>query len=177
MCGAPVRDKSGKLLWVSVVSGVLAFLAIIMRSTVAFLSENWRWDDACAITAWIFSTPLTVLQLITPGLGLGRDTWTVATENIIKVLQVSQELVLIECQLSYPDDLCVASWLLHNDWFHQIHLLILLPIHIPNQRRAHDSVYTHGYNCMPLFGVRTGSDIFLSAGQCRLDRLDEGGAF
>jgi hypothetical protein len=96
MCGAPIRDKTDKLLWVSIVSGVLALLAIIIRSTVAFLSEHWRWDDVCAIAAWIFSIPLTVLQLITPGLGLGKDTWTVETANIIKVLQVSRTLTPVE---------------------------------------------------------------------------------
>jgi hypothetical protein len=96
MCGAPIRDKTDKLLWVSIVSGVLALLAIIVRSTVAFLSGHWRWDDACAIAAWLFSIPLTVLQLITPGLGLGKDTWTVETANIIKVLQVSRTLAPVE---------------------------------------------------------------------------------
>ncbi|KAF2445758.1 hypothetical protein P171DRAFT_520501 [Karstenula rhodostoma CBS 690.94] len=88
MCGAPVRDKTSKLLWVSIVSGALALLAIIMRSTVAFFSEHWRWDDVCALAAWFFSIPLTVLQLITPGLGLGKDTWTVETWKIIRVLQM-----------------------------------------------------------------------------------------
>ncbi|KAL5401423.1 hypothetical protein PMIN06_004714 [Paraphaeosphaeria minitans] len=88
MCHAPIRDKTGKLLWVAIVSGALALLAIIMRSTVALLSEHWRWDDVCALAAWFFSIPLTVLQLITPGLGLGKDTWTVETWKIIRVLQM-----------------------------------------------------------------------------------------
>lgn len=90
MCGAPVRDKSDLLLYVAIVSGILAFFAIVMRTTVAIKARRLRWDDVCALAAWTFSIPLTVLQFVTPGLGLGKDTWTVDPQNIIQVLKVSR---------------------------------------------------------------------------------------
>ncbi|KAF1979974.1 hypothetical protein BU23DRAFT_446699 [Bimuria novae-zelandiae CBS 107.79] len=88
MCGVSIRDKSDVLLYVSIVSGVLALVAIMMRTTVAVKARRLRWNDACALAAWVFSISLTVLQFITLGLGLGKDTWTVEPKNIIKVLQV-----------------------------------------------------------------------------------------
>ena len=92
MCGAPIRDKSDVLLYVAIVSGALALVASLMRVTVSAKARHLRWDDACAIAAWIFSIPLTVLQFITPGLGLGKDTWTVDPIDITKVLKVSHTL-------------------------------------------------------------------------------------
>lgn len=88
MCGAPLRDKSGTLLWVAVASGVVAFVSIAMRMFVAAMARHLRWDDACALAAWVTSIPLTTLQFVTPGLGLGRDTWTLRPENITKILKV-----------------------------------------------------------------------------------------
>ncbi|CAI6339320.1 unnamed protein product [Periconia digitata] len=88
MCGAPTRDKSDVLLNAAIASGVVAFVAVTMRMSVAFMARSFRWDDACALAAWLTSIPLTVLQFITPGLGLGRDTWTLAPTNITKILKL-----------------------------------------------------------------------------------------
>lgn len=101
MCGAPIRDKSDVLLYVAIVSGALALIASLMRITVAAKARHLRWDDACAIGAWIFSIPLTVLQFITPGLGLGKDTWTVEPSEIIEVLKASP--VLWELSFAWTD--------------------------------------------------------------------------
>ena len=94
MCGTPVRDKSDVLLYVAIISGILALVSIIMRTTVAVKARHLRLDDACALAAWTFSIPLTVLQFVTPGLGLGKDTWTVDPQNIVQVLKVPLPLVM-----------------------------------------------------------------------------------
>ena len=89
MCGAPIRDRSNVLLLVSAISGGLAVLCVLVRVAVAVSARNFWWDDGFAVGAWVLSLPLWILQIVTPGLGFGKDTWTVEPKNIIKVLQVS----------------------------------------------------------------------------------------
>ena len=92
MCGAPVRNKGVILKWTAGVSGTIAFLAIIVRVGVALVGDSFGWDDSFATLAWVFSTPVTVLQFITPFMGFGQDTWMVDPKHIYTILQVSSLL-------------------------------------------------------------------------------------
>lgn len=89
MCGAPVRNKSAILMWVTGVSGAVAFIATIIRVVVALVGNSFGWDDTFAVLAWIFSMPLTILQSITPHIGFGQDTWMVDQKYIYVILQAS----------------------------------------------------------------------------------------
>jgi hypothetical protein len=88
MCGKPVRDRSNVLLITSIVSGSVALLAVVIRTTVAVLQGSFGLDDFFAIAAEAASLPVTLMQCVTPGLGFGKDTWVPPVENIYKVLKV-----------------------------------------------------------------------------------------
>ncbi|KAF2020438.1 hypothetical protein BU24DRAFT_469208 [Aaosphaeria arxii CBS 175.79] len=84
-CGVPVRDRGTSLLVVAILSAVGAIIAVTIRTTVGLVQKTFGFDDIFALLAALFGVPVAIMQCNTPGLGFGRDTWTVKIENIYTV--------------------------------------------------------------------------------------------
>jgi hypothetical protein len=89
VCGIPTHDRCYDLITVATTCGSLALLAVFMRLFVAWRQNNFGYDDVCAVLACCAAVPNFVILSLAAKYGLGKDTWTVETEDTTQVLEVS----------------------------------------------------------------------------------------
>lgn len=71
------------------------------------LARQLGLDDIFCIAAETACLPVTIKQSVTPGLGFGKDTWTVPADNIYMIQKVSASGGLIERKPQYSHE---RSW-------------------------------------------------------------------
>lgn len=87
LCGAPVRDKGGKLKGINIALAALSNLAVFTRLLSKILRHNpsygWGLDDACLLVATYvgLSNAIVIDRGAIPS-GLGRDLWTLTFPTI-----------------------------------------------------------------------------------------------
>ncbi|KAK8190391.1 uncharacterized protein BKA78DRAFT_252685 [Phyllosticta capitalensis] len=87
-CGAEVRDISSSFTAIGITGMVIAFLAFLLRMA-ASLGKTGRqvsWDDWTMLLLVILAIPPAVFAPILADNGMGRDIWTLTSEQITNVL-------------------------------------------------------------------------------------------
>lgn len=94
MCNAPVRSRSETITAITATSGILAFLATVIRLSVALSQNTFGLDDASAIVAELTGITFTSFVFYLSLIGFGRDTWTV-DPNQLYIFQKVGECTMI----------------------------------------------------------------------------------
>ncbi|KAI0205262.1 50S ribosomal protein L36e [Astrocystis sublimbata] len=87
LCGGEIRDITATTPIITAVSGILAIVAVVLRVMDAVPSRSMQPADWCAIMALVIGIPLAVLEFIMSTLGFGKDIWTLAPDQITRIVQ------------------------------------------------------------------------------------------
>lgn len=85
ICDRPRRDEGRVLLVCTAVLGTLAFIAVLVRVSVAVRQKSLGYDDLFACFAACMSVPNSIGLAVSARLGLGRDIWTLTPSEITRV--------------------------------------------------------------------------------------------
>ncbi len=89
VCDRPIRDEGHVLVTCAAVLGTIAFLAVLMRVSVAWRQKSFGLDDMFACLAACMSVPNSIGLATSAKLGLGRDIWTLTPFEITRVQKVT----------------------------------------------------------------------------------------
>ncbi|KAI0905362.1 50S ribosomal protein L36e [Ustulina deusta] len=93
LCGAEVRDNTAITPIITVVFGILAIIAVIMRVIDALPNRTLQPADVCAIVALAPGIPLGVLELNMSSVGFGKDIWTLTPSRITHIFTWATEIL------------------------------------------------------------------------------------
>ena len=89
ICDRPMRNEGHVLIICAAVLGPVAFLAVLMRLSVAVRQNSFGYDDLFACLAACMSVPNSIGLATSAKLGLGSDIWTLTPYEITRVQKVS----------------------------------------------------------------------------------------
>lgn len=89
ICDRPMRNEGHVLIICAAVLGPVAFLAVLMRLSVAVRQNSFGYDDLFACLAACMSVTNSIGSTMAGKLGLGRDVWTLTPYDITRLLKVS----------------------------------------------------------------------------------------
>ncbi|KAJ5169350.1 uncharacterized protein N7500_002133 [Penicillium coprophilum] len=89
-CGDPIRDRTNIVSHTGVAGGVIALVAFILRMTARLrcCGGVFGADDWTMMLTMAFLIPLSALSVVLANAGLGKDMWTLPSNNITHILYV-----------------------------------------------------------------------------------------